>query len=156
MYRPAVQQAGGEGIAGAGGIHHLGRLEGWLNAGLITQAEARSRRQEVSEEADFYGAMDGASKFVRGDAIAGIIILLINIVGGLVIGIWQHDLAASTAMENYALLTIGDGLVAQVPSLVLSTAAAIIITRVSSAQDMGEQVSGQLLDNPKPLIMPRF
>ncbi|MEM7291853.1 MAG: flagellar biosynthesis protein FlhA [Pseudomonadota bacterium] len=124
-----------------------------LNAGLITQNEARTRRQEVSEEADFYGAMDGASKFVRGDAIAGIIILFINIIGGLVIGVWQHDLAVSAAMENYALLTIGDGLVAQVPSLVLSTAAAIIITRVSSAQDMGRQVAGQLLDNPKPLIV---
>ncbi len=124
-----------------------------LNAGLIGQDEARTRRREVSEEADFYGAMDGASKFVRGDAIAGIIILFINIIGGLVIGMLQHDLSFSVAMENYALLTIGDGLVAQVPSLVLSTAAAIIITRVSAAQDMGQQVSAQLLNNPRPLIV---
>ena len=124
-----------------------------LNSGLITQPEARTRRREVSEEADFYGAMDGASKFVRGDAIAGIIILFINIVGGLMIGTFQHNLSISVAMQNYALLTIGDGLVAQVPSLVLSTAAAIIITRVSAAQDMGQQVAGQLLDNPRPLIV---
>jgi flagellar biosynthesis protein FlhA len=124
-----------------------------LNAGLITQDEARERRREVSEEADFYGAMDGASKFVRGDAVAGIIILFVNIVGGLIIGVVQHDLSFSVAMENYALLTIGDGLVAQVPALVLSTAAAIIITRVSSSQDMGAQVTSQLLGNPKPLIV---
>ncbi|MEM7206998.1 MAG: flagellar biosynthesis protein FlhA [Pseudomonadota bacterium] len=124
-----------------------------LNAGLISQEEARTRRREVAEEADFYGAMDGASKFVRGDAIAGIIILFINLIGGLFIGTLQHDLSLSVAMENYALLTIGDGLVAQVPSLVLSSAAAVIITRVSSAQDMGEQVAGQLLDNPRPLVV---
>src|SRR5690606_27654206 len=104
-----------------------------LNAGLIDQDEARTRRQEVAAEADFYGAMDGASKFVRGDAIAGIMILIINIIGGLAIGMVQHELDFSTAMENYILLTIGDGLVAQVPSLLLSTAAAILVTRVNSS-----------------------
>ena len=121
-----------------------------LNAGLIDQDEARLRRSEVSREADFYGAMDGASKFVRGDAVAGIIILFINILGGLAIGMVQHDLSLADATRNYALLTIGDGLVAQIPSLVLSTGAAIIITRVSSEQDMGAQVAQQLFSNPKP------
>ena len=124
-----------------------------LNAGLINQDEARSRREEVSQEADFYGAMDGASKFVRGDAVAGILILLINIIGGLSIGMMQHDLDFSTALRFYALLTIGDGLVAQIPSLLLSTSAAIIVTRVASAQDMGGQVISQLLDNPKSLAI---
>ena len=115
-----------------------------LNAGLIDADQARTRRQEIGQEADFYGAMDGASKFVRGDAIAGLIILFINIIGGLFIGMLQHDLTFSTAMEYYALLTIGDGLVAQIPSLVLSTASAIIITRVSTAEEMGQQVNRQL------------
>ncbi|MDH3452289.1 MAG: flagellar biosynthesis protein FlhA, partial [Gammaproteobacteria bacterium] len=124
-----------------------------LNSGLINQDEARSRRAEVAQEADFYGSMDGASKFVRGDAVAGIIILFINLIGGLAIGMAQHDLAFAEAVRNYSLLTIGDGLVAQIPSLVLSTAAAIIITRVSSAQDMGAQVAAQLFDNPKPLFV---
>ncbi len=124
-----------------------------LNSGLISQDEARTRRSEVAQEADFYGAMDGASKFVRGDAVAGIIILFINLIGGLAIGMLQHDLALADAVRNYSLLTIGDGLVAQIPSLVLSTAAAIIITRVSSAQDMGDQMAAQLFDNPRPLIV---
>jgi flagellar biosynthesis protein FlhA len=124
-----------------------------LNSGLIAQDEARSRRTEVAQEADFYGSMDGASKFVRGDAVAGIIILFINLIGGLAIGMAQHDLAFSDAVRNYSLLTIGDGLVAQIPSLVLSTAAAIIITRVSTAQDMGAQVAKQLFENPKPLFV---
>ena len=124
-----------------------------LNAGLISQDEARERRDEVSKEADFYGAMDGASKFVRGDAVAGILILMINIVGGLGIGMLQHGLDFSTALRFYALLTIGDGLVAQIPSLLLSTSAAIIVTRVASAQDMGGQVVSQLLDNPKALAV---
>jgi len=124
-----------------------------LNAGLISQDEARERREEVSQEADFYGAMDGASKFVRGDAVAGILILIINIVGGLAIGMAQHGLDLSTAMRYYALLTIGDGLVAQIPSLLLSTSAAIIVTQVSSKQDMGEQVMSQLLSNPKSLMI---
>jgi len=124
-----------------------------LNSGLIDQAEARARREEVGQEADFYGAMDGASKFVRGDAIAGILILVINIIGGLAIGMGQHDLDLGTAMRNYALLTIGDGLVAQLPSLLLSTSAAIIVTRVSKAEDLGSQVASQLLDNPRALAI---
>ena len=124
-----------------------------LNAGLINQEEARTRRVEVAAEAEFYGSMDGSSKFVRGDAIAGIVILFINIIGGLFIGTLQHGLAFSTAVENYVLLTIGDGLVAQIPSLVLSTAAAVIITRVSKSGDMGKQMVGQLFDNPRPLIV---
>ena len=124
-----------------------------LNTGLIDQAEARTRREEVGREADFYGAMDGASKFVRGDAIAGILILVINIVGGLAIGMGQHDLDLATATRNYALLTIGDGLVAQLPSLLLSTSAAIIVTRVSKAEDLGSQVATQLLDNPRALAI---
>jgi flagellar biosynthesis protein FlhA len=124
-----------------------------LNAGLIDQDQARARREEVAREADFYGAMDGASKFVRGDAVAGILILLINIIGGLAIGMGQHDLDFSTAVQYYVLLTIGDGLVAQIPSLLLSTSAAIIVTRVSNAQDVGEQVATQLLDNPRALAV---
>ncbi|MGE0081065.1 MAG: flagellar biosynthesis protein FlhA [Thiohalomonadaceae bacterium] len=122
-----------------------------LNAGLIDQDEARRRRAEVGREADFYGAMDGASKFVRGDAVAGILITVINIIGGLTIGMLQHDLAAGDAARIYALLTIGDGLVAQIPALVLSTAAGIIVTRVSASESMGEQVSGQLLGDPRAL-----
>ena len=122
-----------------------------LNAGLIDQDQARSRREEVAQEADFYGAMDGASKFVRGDAIAGILILFINILGGLAVGLLQHDMSFSEALHNYTLLTIGDGLVAQIPSLVLSTAAAILVTRMSSAQDMGEEILSQLFSNPKAL-----
>ena len=122
-----------------------------LNAGLLTQDQARERRQEVREEADFYGSMDGASKFVRGDATAGILILLINIVGGFFIGVMQHGLSASEAGRTYTLLTIGDGLVAQVPALMLSVAAAIIVTRVSKAQDMGKQVIGQVFGQPRAL-----
>ena len=124
-----------------------------LNSGLITQDEARARRQEISSEADFYGSMDGASKFIRGDAIAAILILFINILFGLGIGIIQHDLDFMQAAHNYTLLTIGDGLVAQIPSLVLSTAAAIAVTRVSAARDVGEQVLGQLLGRPRPLAI---
>ncbi|MCA0404021.1 MAG: FHIPEP family type III secretion protein, partial [Proteobacteria bacterium] len=124
-----------------------------LNAGLISQDEALKRRSEVSQEADFYGSMDGSSKFVRGDAIAGILILLINIVGGLIIGVLQHGMALNEALHNYILLTIGDGLVAQVPALVLSTAAAIMVTRVSSAQNMGNAVVNQVFGNPRSLII---
>ncbi len=124
-----------------------------LNAGLITQDEARERRQEISGEADFYGSMDGASKFIRGDAVAGILILFINIIFGFGIGIIQHDLDFAQAAQNYTLLTIGDGLVAQIPSLILSTAAAIAVTRASAARDMGEQVIGQLLNRPKPIAI---
>ncbi len=122
-----------------------------LNAGLITADEARNRREEVGQEADFYGAMDGASKFVRGDAIAGILILFINIIGGLAIGMAQHGMPLNAALHNYTLLTIGDGLVAQIPSLLLSTATAVIVTRVSSSQNMSEQISTQLLGNPRAL-----
>jgi flagellar biosynthesis protein FlhA len=124
-----------------------------LNAGLINQDEAKIRREDVTQEADFYGSMDGASKFVRGDAVAGILILVINILGGLLIGMIQHDLSFEVAAEYYALLTIGDGLVAQIPSLLLSTAAAIMVTRQNSAQDMGKQIMGQLFASPKALIV---
>jgi len=124
-----------------------------LNSGLITQDEARERRQEISGEADFYGSMDGASKFIRGDAIAGILILFINLAFGLGIGMIQHDLGFSVAAQNYTLLTIGDGLVAQIPSLILSTAAAIAVTRASAAKDMGEQVIGQLFNRAKPIAI---
>jgi len=124
-----------------------------LNAGLCTQEEARARRTEVAQEADFYGSMDGASKFVRGDAIAGIMILFINIIGGLAIGIVQHNMAAADAMQNYTLLTIGDGLVAQIPSLILSTATAIIVTRVSASKEMGSQVFQQMFEDPRALFV---
>jgi len=122
-----------------------------LNAGAIDQDEAMRRRAEVVSEADFYGSMDGASKFVRGDAIAGILILFINIVGGLAIGMLQHNMAFPDAMHNYTLLTIGDGLVAQIPSLILSTAAAIMVTRVSSEEDMGQQFASQMFESPRAL-----
>ena len=124
-----------------------------LNAGLITQDEALERRERVTRESDFYGAMDGASKFVRGDAVAGILILFINIIGGFVIGTLQHGLDASQAAENYVLLTIGDGLVAQIPSMFLSTATAIIVTRISGEQDMSAEVSRQLTSNPRVLYV---
>ncbi len=115
-----------------------------LNAGVLTNEEARARREEITSEADFYGAMDGASKFVKGDAIAGILILAINIVGGLIIGLGQHDLTLETAAESYIMLSIGDGLVAQIPSLLLAIATAIIVTRVSSTQDMGTHIGHQV------------
>ncbi|MCH8504539.1 MAG: flagellar biosynthesis protein FlhA, partial [Ectothiorhodospiraceae bacterium] len=124
-----------------------------LNSGLINQDEARTRRAEVAQEADFYGSMDGASKFVRDDAIAGILILFINIIGGLAIGLLQHGMEFNDAVRTYTLLTIGDGLVAQIPSLVLSTGAGILVTRVSSSQDMGGQVLQQLFGNPKALAI---
>ena len=122
-----------------------------LNAGLINQEEAKSRRSEIAQEADFYGSMDGASKFVKGDAVAGLLILAINIIGGVAIGMAQHGLDFGTAMQNYALLTIGDGLVAQIPSLLLSTSAAIMVTRVTSSQDMGGQILEQMFNAPKAL-----
>ncbi len=115
-----------------------------LNAGILTPEEAKIRREEVTKEADFYGSMDGASKFVKGDAIAGILILLVNIIGGLIIGLVQHDLPIAEAAEAYLLLSIGDGLVAQIPSLLLSIATAIIVTRVSSAQNMSEHITKQV------------
>ncbi len=122
-----------------------------LNAGLINQEAAQTRRREVSAEADFYGAMDGASKFVRGDAIAGILILLINLIGGVAIGVTMHGMSAGDAFRQYSLLTIGDGLVAQIPALLLSAAAAIIVTRVSDAGDFEQQVGDQLLASPAVL-----
>lgn len=122
-----------------------------LNAGLINQAQAQLRRKDVTSEADFYGAMDGASKFVRGDAIAGMMILAINLIGGVCIGIFKYNLSAEAAFQQYALLTIGDGLVAQIPSLLLSTAAAIIVTRVSDSGDIATDARSQLLANPSVL-----
>lgn len=124
-----------------------------LNAGLLTQEEAKLRRAEVSDEADFYGSMDGASKFVRGDAVAGLLILFINIIGGVAVGMAQHGLDFATAMQYYALLTIGDGLVAQVPALLLSTSAAIMVTRQNSAHNMGEMLVTQLVMKPKVLVV---
>ncbi|MEK6160582.1 flagellar biosynthesis protein FlhA [Vibrio cholerae] len=124
-----------------------------LNAGLIDQEQARVRRFEVTKEADFYGSMDGASKFVKGDAIVSILILFINIIGGLSIGMIQYDLGFKEAIEIYTLLTIGDGLVAQIPSLLLSIGAAIMVTRQNTDEDMGQQVIFQLFDNPKALTI---
>lgn len=124
-----------------------------LNAGILNQEEASKRRLEVAQEADFYGSMDGASKFVRGDAIAGLLILFINIIGGFAIGVGQHGLSTSEAATNYTLLTIGDGLVAQIPSLLLSMATAVIVTRVSKAEDMGEQISRQIFSDQRALII---
>ncbi|MCQ4444157.1 flagellar biosynthesis protein FlhA [Enterobacter cloacae] len=124
-----------------------------LNAGLIGEEEAKRRRKEVTQEADFYGSMDGASKFVRGDAIAGLLIMAINIIGGLVIGVMQHDMSVGVAGETYTLLTIGDGLVAQIPGLVISTAAGVVVTRVANDQDVGEQMVGQLFTSPRVIVL---
>ncbi|PZP63579.1 MAG: flagellar biosynthesis protein FlhA [Azospira oryzae] len=124
-----------------------------LNAGLIGEEEARRRRAAIAQEADFYGAMDGASKFVRGDAVAGLLIMLINIVGGLMVGIVQHGMDFSQAAQNYTLLTIGDGLVAQIPALVISTAAGVVVSRVSTDEDIAQQVKGQLFSSPQPLVL---
>ncbi|PCJ26692.1 MAG: flagellar biosynthesis protein FlhA [SAR86 cluster bacterium] len=124
-----------------------------LNSGLIDQDAARLRREEVAAESSFYGAMDGASKFVKGDAIAGILILFINVVGGFLIGVLQYDLSASQAAENYILLTIGDGLVAQIPALLLSVAAALIVTRVGASVDIGSQIRAQVFESPKVFII---
>jgi len=122
-----------------------------LNGGIITQAEAVVRRQEIREEADFYGAMDGASKFVRGDAVAGIMIVFINLFGGTIIGATQHGMSLGDAGRTYALLTIGDGLVAQIPALLLSVAVAILVTRVSKSHDMSQQIMSQVLGQPRAL-----
>lgn len=124
-----------------------------MNAGLLTRDEAKARREEVREEADFYGSMDGASKFIRGDAIAGIMILFINIIGGLFIGTLNHGLGIGEALKNYTLLTIGDGLVAQIPSLLMSTSVAILVTRMSKSGQMGTQVIGQVFAEPKVLAV---
>jgi len=119
-----------------------------LNAGLIGEDEARKRRAEVGQEAEFYGSMDGASKFVRGDAVAGIIILFINVIGGFIVGVLQHDMAVGDAAKQYTLLTIGDGLVAQIPALIISIAAGLVVTRVGSDSDLGEQFVGQIFRDP--------
>ncbi|EEP98842.1 Flagellar biosynthesis protein flhA [Yersinia ruckeri ATCC 29473] len=124
-----------------------------LNAGLIGEDEAKKRRSEVTQEADFYGSMDGASKFVRGDAVAGLLIMVINVVGGLLVGVMQHNMAVGHAAETYTLLTIGDGLVAQIPALVISTAAGVIVTRVGTDQDVGQQMVTQLFNNPRVMVL---
>ena len=125
-----------------------------LNAGLIGEEEARRRRAVIAQESDFYGAMDGASKFVRGDAIAGILILVINILGGLIVGILQHDMEAGQAAKNYTLLTIGDGLVAQIPALIISTAAGLVVTRVGDGEgDIGQQFVAQVFGNPAVMLL---
>ncbi len=124
-----------------------------LNAGLLTREEAKQRREEVREEADFYGSMDGASKFIRGDAIAGILVLFVNIFGGLAIGMLQHDMAFADATTTYVLLAIGDGLVAQLPALLISTAVAMLVTRATRSQDMGGAVMGQLFGQHRALTI---
>lgn len=128
-------------------------IDAELNAGAINEATAKKRRREIEQEADFYGAMDGASKFVRGDAIAGIIITVINIVGGLLIGVMQKNLDLATAAKYYTMLTIGDGLLAQIPALIISTAAGIIVTRSSSGENMGTEVTSQLFVNPRAIYI---
>lgn len=124
-----------------------------LNAGFISEADARRQRAEISREADFYGAMDGASKFVRGDAIAGIIILIINLIGGIAVGMFQHGLGLTEALDRYALLTVGDGLVAQIPALVISTAAGIVVSRTSNEQDLNQAFVSQLFGRPQILYV---
>ncbi|MCB8888486.1 flagellar biosynthesis protein FlhA [Vreelandella malpeensis] len=124
-----------------------------LNAGLIGEEDAKKRRAEVAQEADFYGSMDGASKFVRGDAMAGLVIMVVNIIGGLIIGMMQHDMSFADAGRTYTLLTIGDGLVAQIPALVISTAAGVTVSRVNTEQDVGQQMLSQLFVNPQVMIL---
>lgn len=124
-----------------------------LNAGLIGEDEARRRRLEVGQESEFYGAMDGASKYVRGDAIAGILVIIINIVGGLIVGMLQHDMAFGDAVKNYTLLAIGDGLVAQIPSLIISVAAGVVVSRVANSEDIGGQLITQLFSNPRVIYI---
>ncbi len=123
-----------------------------LNAGLIGEDEARTRREKISREADFYGAMDGASKFVRGDAIAGIIIAIINIIGGLLIGVVQRDLSLGEALRTYTLLTVGDGLVTQIPALIVSTAAGMVVTRSAGDSDLGQEFSSQIMNYPRVML----
>ncbi len=124
-----------------------------LNAGLIGEEDAKKRRAEVAQEADFYGSMDGASKFVRGDAVAGLVIMVVNIIGGLLIGMMQHNMGFGDAARTYTLLTIGDGLVAQIPALVISTAAGVTVSRVNTEQDVGQQMISQLFVNPQVMIL---
>ncbi|WP_447527372.1 flagellar biosynthesis protein FlhA [Vreelandella sp. TE19] len=124
-----------------------------LNAGLIGEEDAKKRRSEVAQEADFYGSMDGASKFVRGDAMAGLVIMVVNVIGGLLIGMMQHGMGFGDAARTYTLLTIGDGLVAQIPALVISTAAGVTVSRVNTEQDVGQQMISQLFVNPQVMIL---
>jgi len=124
-----------------------------LNAGFINEVEARARRSDIGRESDFYGAMDGASKFVRGDAIAGMIILVVNLIGGIAVGLLQHNLGVSEALGRYALLTVGDGLVTQIPALVISTAAGIVVSRASSEQDLSREFSTQIFGRPQTLYV---
>ncbi|HBI69229.1 MAG TPA: flagellar biosynthesis protein FlhA, partial [Massilia sp.] len=124
-----------------------------LNAGMIGEAEARKRRDEVGQEAEFYGAMDGASKYVKGDAVAGIMVTLINVIGGLIVGVVMHDMAVGDAAKTYTLLAIGDGLVAQIPSLIISIAAGMVVSRVANDQDIGGQMVGQLFAKPEVLYI---
>ena len=124
-----------------------------LNAGLISEQDARHRRKEIEREADFYGAMDGASKFVRGDAIAAIIVVVVNIIGGLIIGIVQRQMAAGDALNRYALLTVGDGLVSQIPALLISTATGIVVTRAASQEHLGQEVISQIISQPRALMI---
>ncbi len=127
-----------------------------LNAGLIGEEDARTRRAAIAQEADFFGSMDGASKFVRGDAVAGILILFLNIIGGLIVGIVQHDMEFAQAAKNYTLLTIGDGLVAQIPALIISTAAGLVVSRVTTGEDVGQQVTNQMFGNPAVMLLTAF
>ncbi|HPZ77181.1 MAG TPA: flagellar biosynthesis protein FlhA, partial [Thermosynergistes sp.] len=124
-----------------------------LNAGLIDEKEARKRRSEIQREADFYGSMDGASKFVRGDAIAGLIITVVNILGGLTIGVFQRGFSFQEALQTYSLLTVGDGLVAQIPALLLSTATGIIVTRAAGESNLGRDIVTSLSSNCRPLFI---
>lgn len=124
-----------------------------LNAGLIGEEDARRRRSDISRESEFFGSMDGASKFVRGDAVAGIVIMLINLIGGLIVGVVQHNMEIGMAAKNYTLLTIGDGLVAQIPGLIISIAAGMVVTRVSDDRDIGHQVVSQMFRNGKALVV---
>ena len=124
-----------------------------LNAGLIGEEEARKRRTDIARESEFYGSMDGASKFVRGDAVAGIVIMLLNVVGGLIIGMAQHDMPLAQAAKVYTLLTIGDGLVAQIPGLIISIAAGLVVTRVSDERDIGQQFMVQIFNNPRAIAI---
>ncbi|MBP6672238.1 MAG: FHIPEP family type III secretion protein, partial [Bacteroidetes bacterium] len=124
-----------------------------MNAGLITETEARNRRLQISREAEFYGAMDGASKFVRGDAMAGLIINIVNIIGGFIIGMAQRDMSFTDALQNYTMLTVGDGLVTQIPALIIATAAGMVVTRSASGNKLDVEVQGQLFGNPKAVLI---
>src|SRR5262249_11315141 len=126
-------------------------IDAELSAGVINEAEARSRRRKVEQEADFYGAMDGASKFVRGDAIAAVLITLINVLGGFAIGILQKGMTVTDALQRFTLLSIGDGLVSQIPALIISTAAGMLVTRAAAKNNLGTELSGQLLSYPRAM-----